>query len=258
MEKHEFKPKDWVLVRDDEKEKWKLDIFSHFVDRASFPYFCVGSYYDECIPYEGNEHLLGKKDAPEEKHVWHAGDRVDVLSDFDDTWYPGFIVEIDYTRSDAGFSYRVESEGFKSITGKVWCKADQLRKPEEKPEEEFKVGDKVEVQYCWDDKWYAGVIVEIDPSHTNFDGKEFPYKVAADCFKGSFKRSRWCSKGQLREPVEKPEEEEFEFGDKVEANINGEWREAVIIQIDSSSIPYEVATPDGDTHWCTKARIRRA
>ena len=30
MEKHEFKPKDWVLVRNDEKEKWKLDIFSHF------------------------------------------------------------------------------------------------------------------------------------------------------------------------------------------------------------------------------------
>ena len=254
MKKHEFQPKEWVLVRDDEKEKWKLDIFSHFEDGFSFPYRCVGSYYDECLPYAGNEALLGTTDTPEEKHVWHAGDRVDVLSDFDDMWHPGFIVEIDYTRSNAGFSYRVESECFKSITGKAWCKADQLRKPEEKPEEEFKVGDKVEVQYCWDDKWYAGTIVEIDPDHTNFDGKEFPYKVAADCFKGS----RWCSKGQLREPVDKPEEKEFKFGDRVEANIDGEWCEAVVIEIDHSDIPYKVATADGDVRWCAKSRVRRA
>ena len=260
MKKHEFKPKDWVLVRDDEKNTWKLDIFSHFADGLSFPYRCVGNYYEECIPYEGNEHLLGKKDEPKEKHVWHTGDRVDVLSDFDDTWYPGFIVEIDYTRSNAGFSYRVESECFKSITGKAWCKADQLRKPEEKPEEEFKVGDKVEVRYCGDDKWYAGTIIEIDPEHTSFvSGEEYPYKVAASCFHDSFKSSRWCSREQLREPVERPDEEEFKFGDSVEFSINGRWVDAIFLYNDGSdSAPYKIATPDGGIFWREKKDVRRA
>lgn len=163
MEKHEFQPKEWVLVRDDDDEEWTLNIFSH----KSKDYFhCVSSMWEQCLPYEGNEALLGKTDAPKEKHVWHVGDRVDVLSNFDDMWHPGFIVEIDYTRNGDGFNYRVESECFKSIARnvRVWCAADQLRKPEEKPEkEEFKFGDKVK---CWtcDDEWVDGLFVMADDS----------------------------------------------------------------------------------------------
>jgi len=181
----ELKQKDWVLVRDDDKEPWKLNIFSHKEDDDMF--WCVSGWYYKCIPYEGNEHLLGKTDAPEEKHVWHAGDHVDVLSDFDDMWHPGFIVEINYTRSADGFYYRVESECFKSITstGKVWCKADQLRKPEEKPEEEFKFGDKVELRDD-DGKWNEGLIIETDHS-------DLPYKVAL--VKGGV---YWCQKKDVR------------------------------------------------------------
>ena len=97
MEKHEFKAKDWVLVRDDDKETWKLGIFSHLVDRPSFPYVCVGNSYDECIPYEGNEALLGTTDAPEEKKTdgWKVGDKVEVQYCDDNKWYTGTIVEID-------------------------------------------------------------------------------------------------------------------------------------------------------------------
>lgn len=248
MEKHEFKPKDWVLVRNDEKEKWKLDIFSHFVDGNSFPYRCVGGYYDECLPYEGNEALLGTTDAPEEKHVWHAGDRVDVLSDFDGMWHSGFIVEIDYTRSISGFNYRVESECFKSIAsngGKVWCKADQLRKPKEKPEEEDgwrpKEGEAVEALV--NDEWQVATLILDD--HTDCA----PYRVRLQ--NGD---KAWCTEEQVR-PAQK---EPFKFGDKVEVIFAGDWREAVIVQIDSSSIPYKVATPDGDIHWCTKSRVRHA
>jgi len=248
----EFKPKDWVLVRDDEKETWKLDIFSHFADGLSFPYRCVGSYYSECIPFEGNEHLLGKKDTPEEKHVWHAGDRVDVLSDFDDMWHPGFIVEIDYTRSISGFNYRVESECFKSIAingGKVWCRADQLRKPEEKPEEEDgwrpKGGEFIEV-LC-EGEWKSGKLLEDDHSYVPF------YVLIEDAEK------RWFSEDKVRPAgKEKEKDSQFKFGDKVEVNFAGDWREAVIIEIDSSTIPYKVATPDGDIHWCAKSRVRRA
>jgi len=99
MEKHEFKPKEWVLVRDDETQKWKLDIFSHFVDGISFPYICIGSYYSECIPFEGNEHLLGTSDSPKEEpnEEFKFGDKVKCKRDKrDDTWVDGlFVVDDD-------------------------------------------------------------------------------------------------------------------------------------------------------------------
>ena len=50
------KPFDKVLVRDDNDTPWKVGLFSH-IDGKMFQ--CVGSIYRQCIPYEGNEHLLG-------------------------------------------------------------------------------------------------------------------------------------------------------------------------------------------------------
>lgn len=50
------KPFDKVLVRDDNDTPWKVGLFSH-IDNKLFQ--CVGSIYRQCIPYEGNEHLLG-------------------------------------------------------------------------------------------------------------------------------------------------------------------------------------------------------
>ena len=60
--KCEFKPKDWVLTREDFEDKWALNIFSHAVwdeEEQCYHYYCVGGWNYECIPYEGNEHLLG-------------------------------------------------------------------------------------------------------------------------------------------------------------------------------------------------------
>lgn len=60
-----FKPFDKVLVRDDEDEVWKADYFSHYEwDDKIAPYVCVGSYFRQCIPYEGSEHLLGTDKSP--------------------------------------------------------------------------------------------------------------------------------------------------------------------------------------------------
>lgn len=53
-----FKPFDKVLVRDLEIQKWRCNIYSHYKE-GSFPYVCVDGEYRFCIPYEGNEHLLG-------------------------------------------------------------------------------------------------------------------------------------------------------------------------------------------------------
>ena len=56
-QKVELKPFDKVLVRDDKEDQWSANIFSYQVRDM---YHCLGEgYWRYCIPYEGNEHLLG-------------------------------------------------------------------------------------------------------------------------------------------------------------------------------------------------------
>lgn len=54
-----LKPLQPVLVGDFEKTCWKLDLFSHYMPNRTCPYRCVAHDWRICIPYEGNEHLLG-------------------------------------------------------------------------------------------------------------------------------------------------------------------------------------------------------
>lgn len=51
------KPFDKVLVRDSESSEWRANLFSH--KNIDEPYYCVYASWNYCIPYEGNEHLLG-------------------------------------------------------------------------------------------------------------------------------------------------------------------------------------------------------
>lgn len=56
--KVEIKPFDKVLVRNDKEDQWSANIFSYQV--RDNMYYCLGeNYWRYCIPYEGNEHLLG-------------------------------------------------------------------------------------------------------------------------------------------------------------------------------------------------------
>lgn len=65
-QEYEFKPFDKVLVRDDYKDsKWSCDLFSHKNEDGL--YVCIGQIWEKCIPYEGNEHLLGTTDKIEEE-----------------------------------------------------------------------------------------------------------------------------------------------------------------------------------------------
>lgn len=60
-QEYEFKPFDKVLVKDhDEDSEWRCALFSHKNEDGL--YICAGSIYEQCIPYEGNEHLLGTTD----------------------------------------------------------------------------------------------------------------------------------------------------------------------------------------------------
>ena len=56
-QKFELKPFDKVLVRDSESQAWQVSLFS-YKDSDSY-YCCNGCSWNQCIPYIGNESLLG-------------------------------------------------------------------------------------------------------------------------------------------------------------------------------------------------------
>lgn len=63
--KHQFKPFDKVLVRDDDDTTWRCDFFSHLGDKEGV-FICLTTWWKQCIPYEGNEHLLGTTNNPKQ------------------------------------------------------------------------------------------------------------------------------------------------------------------------------------------------
>lgn len=68
--KYEFKPFDKVLVRDEDDKEWHISLFAREIvddsDGLSYKYECSnGTLWDCCIPFEGNEHLLGTDENPE-------------------------------------------------------------------------------------------------------------------------------------------------------------------------------------------------
>lgn len=72
MEAKKFKAYDRVLVRDEDQERWGVHLYSHYDSyNEEYAYRMVGnSGYAQCIPYEGNEHLLGTTDSPEKPGRW--------------------------------------------------------------------------------------------------------------------------------------------------------------------------------------------
>lgn len=58
-----FKPYAKVVVRYDNWQYWVCGLFSHISPEGE--YVCVnGIYYKQCLPYEGNEHLVGTTNNP--------------------------------------------------------------------------------------------------------------------------------------------------------------------------------------------------
>ena len=54
-----LKPFDRVLVRGNVGQKWIIDFFGFMDNDKGYPFVCVGHYVTQCIPFEGNQHLLG-------------------------------------------------------------------------------------------------------------------------------------------------------------------------------------------------------
>ena len=67
--KCEFKPFDKVLGRNEKDDVWEADLFSHYREESQYPFRCIGFGRKYCIPYEGNEHLLGTRNNPEQYNL---------------------------------------------------------------------------------------------------------------------------------------------------------------------------------------------
>lgn len=68
QEAPKFQPFQKVLAKDSEKgifDTWHCCLFSHTSKEGK--YFTSSGMWDECIPFEGNEHLIGTKDDPKER-----------------------------------------------------------------------------------------------------------------------------------------------------------------------------------------------
>lgn len=66
-EEPEFKPFDKVLVRDDDSGEWCIAFYAYYVGELKLHRMVGGARWAQCIPYEGNEHLLGSTDKPREE-----------------------------------------------------------------------------------------------------------------------------------------------------------------------------------------------
>lgn len=58
LKEYQFKPFEKVLVRDSYEDEWRASFFSH-IREGYAKYVTTGFVWKFCIPYEGNEHLLG-------------------------------------------------------------------------------------------------------------------------------------------------------------------------------------------------------
>ena len=64
-----FKPFDRVLVRDSDTDRWRIGFFDYDGGDVNYRFNVIGrtnSKYRYCIPYEGNEELLGTTGKPKE------------------------------------------------------------------------------------------------------------------------------------------------------------------------------------------------
>lgn len=100
MEKHQFKPFDQVLVRDNDKDCWMINHYAYtrLIEHEYKLYTCsIGSSFLQCIPYnEETKHLLGTTNPytppqPKTYHVEWGIDSQMEQQDYTDEEFKNFI-----------------------------------------------------------------------------------------------------------------------------------------------------------------------
>ena len=90
---------DKVLVRDFDKSRWYGDLFLRYIEGGKTPYECLTGNFVQCVPYEGNEHLLGTTDKPEQSSQ-------NKNSLFGIELKPGYVLEFEYGKFGVVFPIR--------------------------------------------------------------------------------------------------------------------------------------------------------
>lgn len=120
---------DPVLMRDDVTSTWWYSIFSHKLSGEGdpFPYCSAGAISMFCIPYKGNEHLVGTTDdykAPEKptKPKFVFGAKVEaVLSSGEEM--EGVLIGFDTEDHDSPFEVAVRDEDASFNYTTYWVKS---------------------------------------------------------------------------------------------------------------------------------------
>ena len=66
IDPYSFSPFQKVLVRDNDEDIWQIDLFSSYCKTRGLRYGCLNSLWKQCIPYKGNDHLLGTTISPDQ------------------------------------------------------------------------------------------------------------------------------------------------------------------------------------------------
>lgn len=95
--KIDFKPFDRVLVRDMNDEEWAAAFYDKYISsNESCPHRMIGyAFFAQCIPYEGNEHLLGTTNSPELK-PWKPKADETYFSVLNCYGHPFFVSELEW------------------------------------------------------------------------------------------------------------------------------------------------------------------
>ena len=113
----EIETGDLVLARDSEFGIWNTLIFSHDTGDSAFNYICGGNSYMFCIPYAGNEHLVGTDNPiPIVEVTLDWGDKCRVRNCEDNDWEDAIFIK--YVEDDSIHPYEVLIKGY-SVTDTV-------------------------------------------------------------------------------------------------------------------------------------------
>lgn len=101
-----------VLVRNNDAAEWRANIFSHYIPDEPYPFYCVTGNWKQCIPAEGNEHLVGTSAAN-----FKFGDMVEVSNG--DEWYTAVFLRYAH---DSPHRYCAVKEGQVTALNYKYCR----------------------------------------------------------------------------------------------------------------------------------------
>lgn len=93
------------------RRRWKYNIFSHYENDPVYKHACVFGTYEYCIPFKGNEHLLGTDITPESlglktRITFEFGEKVEVRNYSHEKWTQATYIHSEKLNKGLDDSYR--------------------------------------------------------------------------------------------------------------------------------------------------------